>query len=99
MGRMRLKNGDRKRAVVMLRRLVMNEVGEINITDGGKTLGLRDLSKGLADDIWEQMFFKAHSPTSKAELAQLVEKRIIEYFTAPTPLASTHPASDEHPHD
>lgn len=96
LARIRLRAADRKRAAVFLRRLVFMESGELNVVDSGKRLGLRSLSESLVDLIWDELFSPAGQTTEhlldyasleqqdfKLELARLVEKRIIDYFTSP----------------
>ena len=92
----RLRAADRKRAAVFLRRLVFMETGQLNVSENGKPLGLRPLSESLVDVIWKELFSPSRLPENgladyaaleqdefKLELARLIEKRIIDYFTLP----------------
>src|SRR5262245_37183483 len=84
--RMRRRKADRKKAVVFLRRLVMREIGELNISDGGKKLGLAELSRKIIDQIMDSTLKDTPLLTEeevRQRMAKETEKVIVEYFTRP----------------
>lgn len=85
--RRRVLVADRKKAAVMLRRLVMKETN-LELKEA-KKLGLRELSNQIVELIlnmdFELEFELGSGPTPEKQLqmAAAVEKKIVEYFTSP----------------
>jgi hypothetical protein len=87
--RMSMRRSDRRKAAVMLRRVVAMESGrDLAITDSGRKLGLKELSEKIVGVVAAEVGMDHGSEEDNAgkerELAKLVEKVIVDYFTSPS---------------